>query len=121
MKPIQLLLPWPPSVNNYWLARGNTRFISKAGKQFRQAVAEECAQQGVVALEGRLAVYVALFPPDRRARDIDNILKALLDACEHAGCYASDNQIDELQIIRQGVQKGGHCTVLILPIGTPLS
>ena len=121
MKPIQLLLPWPPSINHYWLARGNTRFISKAGKQFRQAVAEECAQQGVVALEGRLAVYVALFPPDRRARDIDNVAKALLDACEHAGCYASDNQIDELQIIRQGVQKGGHCTVLILPIGTPLS
>lgn len=83
---------------------------------FRQGVAEECSQQGVVALEGRLAVHVALFPPDRRQRDIDNILKALLDACEHAGCYESDSQIDELHVIRQGVQQGGHCTILILPI-----
>lgn len=116
MKPIQLLLPWPPSVNHYWLSRGNARFIGKAGRAFRQAVAEECADQGVVALEGRLAVYVSLFPPDKRARDIDNILKALLDACEHAGCYTSDNQIDELHVVRQGVQKGGHCTIVIVPI-----
>lgn len=71
---------------------------------------------GIKPLEGRLAVHVALFPPDRRVRDIDNILKALLDACEHAGCYASDSQIDELHVIRQGVSKGGYCTILILRI-----
>jgi len=115
-KPIQLLLPWPPSVNNYWLARGNTRFISAAGKAFRRDVADICADANVIGLEGRLAVHVALFPPDKRARDIDNILKALLDACEHAGCYVSDNQIDELHVIRQEVQRGGRCTILILPI-----
>lgn len=117
-KPITLLLPWPPSVNRYWMARGNMRFISKAGREFREAVAEECAQQGIVGLEGRLAVHVALFPPDRRARDIDNILKALLDACEHAGCYESDNQIDELHVIRQGIEYGGNCTIVILPINS---
>lgn len=113
---IQLLLPWPPSVNNYWLARGNTRFISKAGKAFRSDVERECAQLGVTPLEGRLAVHIALFPPDRRARDIDNILKALLDACEHANCYASDSQIDELHVVRQQVSKGGYCTILILAL-----
>ena len=113
---IQLSLPWPPSVNRYWLARGNQRFISKAGRIFRQAVAEECATQNIVGLEGRLAVHVALFPPDKRARDIDNILKALLDACEHAGCYASDNQVDELHVIRQQVTKGGSCTIIICQI-----
>lgn len=113
---IQLLLPWPPSVNNYWLSRGNMRFISKAGRAFRSDVERECAQLGVTPLEGRLAVHIALFPPDKRARDIDNILKALLDACEHAGCYASDNQIDELHVVRQGISKGGHCTILILAL-----
>ena len=115
-KPIQLLLPWPPSVNNYWHARGNMRYISKAGKAFREAVAEECAEQGIVGLDGRLAVHIALFPPDKRARNVDNILKALLDACEHAGCYESDSQVDELHVIRQGNQRGGHCTILILPL-----
>ncbi len=66
-----------------------------------------------MALEGRLAVHITLFPPDRRKRDVDNILKALLDACEHAGCYDSDSQIDELHIVRRELKKDGACTILI--------
>jgi len=58
-------------------------------------------------------VHVALFPPDKRKRDVDNVLKALLDACEHAGCYESDSQIDELHIVRQEMRTGGGCTILI--------
>lgn len=81
------------------------------------AVAEECAAQGIIALEGRLSMHVSMWPPDRRRRDIDNPLKALLDACEHAGCYEDDGQIDELHIVRQEIYRGGRCTILILPIG----
>ncbi len=116
MPHIQLLLPYPPSVNHYWGQVGKRRFIGKRGVEFRKAVAEACLDAGVEALEGRLAVHVALFPPDRRKRDVDNVLKSLLDACEHAGCYESDSQIDELHIVRQEVKKGGGCTVVILPI-----
>ena len=79
-------------------------------------MAEACLDAQVVALEGRLSLHVSLCPPDRRQRDVDNVLKPLLDAMEHAGCYDNDNQIDELHIIRREVQKGGSCVVLILPI-----
>lgn len=113
---LQLLLPYPPTVNHYWGQSGKTRFIGKKGKEFRVAVAEACLDAKVQALDGRLAVHVALFPPDHRKRDVDNILKPLLDACEHAGCFYNDSQIDELHIIRQEVRKGGACTILILPI-----
>lgn len=113
---IQLILPWPPSVNHYWGQAGKHRFIGKKGKEFRMAVSEAAAEAQVAPLEGRLAVHVALFPPDRRKRDIDNILKSLLDACEHAGCYESDSQIDELHIVRQEMRRGGYCTILIMPI-----
>lgn len=113
---IQLMLPYPPSVNHYWGQFGNRRFIGKRGKEFRLAVAEACLEAQIQTLEGRLAVHVALFPPDRRSRDVDNVLKPLLDACEHAGCFENDSQIDELHIIRQGIKKGGACTILILPI-----
>jgi len=114
---IQLLLPWPPSVNHYWGQFGKRRFIGKRGKEFRIAVAEECTGQGIQALEGRLSMYVSLFPPDKRKRDIDNVLKSLLDACEHAGCYESDSQIDELKIVRSENRKGGGCSVIILSLG----
>ena len=113
---LQLLLPYPPTVNHYWGQSGKHRFIGKRGKEFRLAVAEACIDANVETLEGRLAVHVALFPPDRRARDVDNVLKPLLDACEHAGCFVNDSQIDELHVIRQEVRKGGACTILIIPI-----
>jgi crossover junction endodeoxyribonuclease RusA len=113
-KPIDLLLPWPPSVNHYWGQSGNRRFIGKKGIEFRKRVLQECVD--ISPIEGRLAVHVSLFPPDKRKRDIDNILKSLLDACEHAGCYASDSQIDELHIVRLENRKEGGCSILILPI-----
>jgi crossover junction endodeoxyribonuclease RusA len=113
---IKLELPYPPSVNHYWGQSGKNKFLGKKGKEFRIAVAEACLDARVVALEGRLSLHVSLCPPDRRQRDVDNVLKPLLDAMEHAGCYDNDNQIDELHIIRRDVQKGGSCVVLILPI-----
>lgn len=113
---IQLELPYPPSVNHYWGQAGNHRFIGKKGKEFRERVMDAVNEAGIQALEGRLTVHVALYPPDRRKRDIDNVLKSLLDACEHAGCYENDSQIDELHIIRRDVIKDGACTIVILTI-----
>ena len=113
-KHIGLDLPWPPSVNHYWGQFGKQRFIGKRGKEFRIKVLQACREGGIEPLEGRLAMHVSLFPPDRRKRDIDNVLKSLLDACEHAGCYASDSQIDELHVVRLENLTGGGCSVLIM-------
>lgn len=114
---IQLQLPYPPSVNHYWGQAGNHRFIGKKGKEFRAQVMDAVNEAGIQPLEGRLAVHIALFPPDKRKRDIDNVLKSLLDACEHAGCFAEgDQQIDELHITRRDIIKGGACTIIIIQI-----
>ncbi len=77
---------------------------------------DACLEAKVSQLDGPLTVHVSLFPPDKRKRDIDNVLKPLLDACEHAGCFENDNQIAELHIVRQEIKKGGSCTIIILPI-----
>lgn len=116
MSYIQLILPLPPSINHYWRSHRNRRFISKEGVLFREAVIKECAEQGVKEIPGRLAVYVSVYFATRRRSDIDNRLKSLLDALEHAGCYENDSQIDEIHIFRKEVRKGGACTVLILPL-----
>lgn len=114
---IHLQLPYPPSVNHYWGQAGNHRFIGKKGKEFRAQVMDAVNEAEIQPLEGRLAVHIALFPPDRRKRDIDNVLKSLLDACEHAGCFSEgDQQIDELNITRRDIIKGGACTIIIIQI-----
>jgi crossover junction endodeoxyribonuclease RusA len=113
---ISLTLPWPPSVNHYWGQSGNRRFIGKKGVQFRKDVIEAVYNAGVTSLDGRLCVHVNLYPPDKRKRDIDNSMKSLFDACEHAGCYENDSQIDELHIIRKEVVKGGLCNIVIIQL-----
>jgi crossover junction endodeoxyribonuclease RusA len=113
---IYLELPYPPSVNHYWGQSGNRRFIGKKGVAFRSAVNLAVMEADVVTLEGRLAVHIELYPPDRRKRDLDNVLKSLLDACEHAGCYVNDSQIDEIHITRKTVVKDGSCIIAIVEL-----
>ena len=85
---IDLVLPYPPTVNTYWRRRGSTYFVSKAGERYRRAVALIVRQQRLkLSLSGRLAIKIIAEPPDKRRRDLDNILKAPLDAltqtCRH--------------------------------------
>jgi crossover junction endodeoxyribonuclease RusA len=60
-----------------------------------------CLQsQGFFDENTRLSVSILAYPPDRRKRDLDNVLKSLLDALMHAGVYSDDSQIDKLTISR---------------------
>lgn len=101
-KCIHLTLPFPPSVNNYWRAKGRIRFISKNGKAYRKAVDEAVLEQWTEprVMEGRLKVWIAMYPPNRIRRDCDNQFKAVLDSMQHAGIYNDDSQIDDLRILR---------------------
>ena len=65
----------------------------------------------IKTINGRIKVTIEAFPPDRRTRDLDNILKALFDALCHAGAYEDDSQIDEIHILRRDVLKGGKVMV----------
>jgi crossover junction endodeoxyribonuclease RusA len=58
-------------------------------------------------------VHVTAHPPDRRRRDLDNAMKALLDALGHGGVYEDDGQIDRLEIERGTVVPGGKVVVRI--------
>ncbi len=62
---------------------------------------------------GRVSVSITVHPPDRRRRDLDNLLKGPLDALEHAGVYLDDGQIDRLEIERGDVMRGGRVVVRI--------
>lgn len=112
-KPVELKLPYPPSVNHYWRRVGQRTLISRGGRRFRASVIAQVAYSRLQPLKGELSVQVDLHPPDRRRRDIDNILKALLDALEHAEVYENDGQISHLVVTRRSVIRGGMALVLI--------
>jgi crossover junction endodeoxyribonuclease RusA len=111
---IVVTLPLPPSVNTYWRKSPRGMFITQQGKDFRKRVAEIVAEQRLMKFgASRLFMAVRLCMRDRRGSDLDNRMKALCDALEHAGVFDDDEQIDELVISRGPIVKGGQCTVLI--------
>jgi crossover junction endodeoxyribonuclease RusA len=120
---MRLELPWPPSVNHYWLysvrRSGRKSFVNvrigDAGLEFRAKVIELIRPAGD-ALKGRLSVKFYVHAPDKRRRDLDNVLKAANDALTHAGVWLDDEQIDELTVIRREKVKGGKMIVEISEI-----
>lgn len=112
---VSVWLPWPPSVNHYWGTRGKARFIGAAGKAFRAAVVAKwyaAREQGFGAC--RLKVTIDVFPPDKRKRDLDNILKAAFDALTHARAYEDDSQIDWFSVERKEVRRDGAGLLVVI-------
>jgi len=113
---ITLKLPYPVSVNAYWLASGKRRYISKRGVQFKEAVAHiwsQCGHSGFGDDPVELIVY--LYPRDSRLMDVDNMLKCLGDSLQDAGCFTDDQQVWKITVERKQKVKGGGCEVTILP------
>lgn len=116
---IELNLPWPPTVNTYWrslVIKGQVRVLtSLKGRDYQSSVARLCLlNRAAKNLSGRLSVTITAYPPDRRARDLDNIAKSLLDALTKAGVWGDDSQIDRLIIQRGPVIKDGRVSVEIV-------
>ena len=96
---VTLTLPWPPSVNKYWRTFQGRMIISAEGRSYRKAVADQVLiQRGAKHYTGKLRVQIEAFRPDNRRRDLDNLLKAVLDGCTHAGVWEDDSNIVDLRI-----------------------
>ena len=97
---VELTLPWPPSVNTYWRMFKNRMIISEAGRKYRTAVAEKVLLQtkGKCQTDGPVKVTIEAWRPDNRRRDLDNLLKAVLDSLGHAGVYIDDSLIVDLRV-----------------------
>ena len=118
---IELRLSWPPSVNKIWrnvvVARKQRTLLSASARQwFEVAAVEVMRQRAGAALLGRVHVDITLHAPDRRAIDIDNRAKAVLDALTKGGIWHDDGQVDVLTVRRAEVMRGGLAVVRVQEI-----
>ena len=102
-----IVLPFPPSANRYWRhptkgALDGRHLISADGRVFRDQVMRNAQAEHWPSFnpDQRLRVRILAFMPDKRRRDLDNLLKSAMDALTHAGVWADDSQIDSLLIER---------------------
>lgn len=112
-------LPWPPSTNRIWrnvAVHGKPRtLLSEEGRIYRKAAADACLVAKVSGrkIAGRLSLRLVVQAPDRRARDLDNTVKAVQDALTHAGVWLDDSQIDRLLVERGPIAKDGMVSVTV--------
>lgn len=104
---IELVLPLPPSVNQYWRhpvlqVKGTRKFrvahiISEDGRTYRETVRrkihESIPDLPKLPISEQLRVRCRYFYPDRRRRDTSNFSKALFDALTYARFWKDDYQI----------------------------
>ena len=125
---MKMALPWPPSLNHYWRNFRGRTVISEEGKTFRASVCAILNGGGPrqPPAGGRVGLLMDAFPPDRRSRDLDNLLKAVADALKThrdrsgrvvwPGVYEDDSQIDLLVVRRRGQVHYGQVEVEIVDL-----
>jgi len=115
---VKLNLPWPPSVNHYYRRVGPRTLISREGREYRRAICGLLVPGGGCGIRkppagGRIALAMDAFPPDRRRRDLDNLLKCTQDSLARAGVFEDDSQIDLLAVMRREPVRGGTVVIRI--------
>jgi crossover junction endodeoxyribonuclease RusA len=106
-------LPYPPSINHYYLRTSSGVMIGAKGRKYRHDVALLLSKYRDFYSDKRLHVVIDAYPPDKRKRDIDNILKCSIDSMQHARLFYDDNQIDKLTVIRRHSIEFGRLEVSV--------
>ena len=108
---VELVLPYPPSVNSYWRHARGRHYLSRAAKNYRELVVLSIPKD--VRFDCEVEVFVEVRPPDNRRRDIDNVLKAILDVLEFTGLIADDFLVSRIEVVRGVVVPRGECYVVV--------
>jgi crossover junction endodeoxyribonuclease RusA len=113
-------LPWPPSNNTYYRRVGAKTLISMKGRLYRELVAKHLLALKAKPIVGPVTLTIDAYPPDKRQRDLDNILKALLDSLQHGGLFENDNQVKRIVCqIHEPLGDCGHVSVQAEPAKLP--
>ena len=110
-----ITLPWPPTVNHYYTVARGRKILSKRGREYKISSSVEMLRQKISRYQdkGPYCISINAHPPDKRRRDLDNLLKPILDALVDYGAIEDDSQVDDLRIQRFNPVKGGRIEVLI--------
>lgn len=102
-----------PSVNHYWGQVGNRCYLTQRAKGFQKLVSLHVKRKDSVA---RLRIEITVCFGDKRKRDIDNILKGVLDSLVKCGLCEDDEQFDEIEVKRGKIIKGGLLKIKVIEL-----
>jgi crossover junction endodeoxyribonuclease RusA len=110
---ICFILDWPPTINTYYSVVNNRKILSKKGRDYKKNMVKSLmVKKPPKGLTGRIELRIDAHPPDRRKRDLDNLVKPIQDSLQDYGMF-DDSQIDYLRVRRCEVEKGGRVIVRV--------
>lgn len=115
-KTLELSLDFPPSVNRLWrVSKAGGMYRSPKYAEWRKATMWDVAAQAKgIKIKGEYKLTVNVVKPDKRHRDLDNIIKAVSDILESSGVIENDKLCQRLEM--KWVKDGHPCHVIIQEI-----
>lgn len=111
---ISITLPFPMSANHMYGRRGSRSFLKPEGRKYKEEVANIVADMGIETLTTPVAVFVVVYMPDKRRRDIMNLEKITSDALTDAGVWLDDCQVHDYHITRHPhTVPGGQLKIVV--------
>ena len=112
---IKIILALPPSVNSLWrtTATGGMYRSKKYTAWRKTAILNVLLQSGRRKIDGPYKLTLEAVRPDKRKRDLDNLLKAASDCLVEAGII-DDSQCEHIEA--RWVQSENPCTLIVQEI-----
>jgi len=110
-------LPWPPTVNHYYTVARGRKILSEAGRAYKKYACTCMMVQRVMKhskADAPFGLHILARPPDARRRDLDNLLKPIIDSLVDFGAIPDDYLVDDIHIQRLNKVKDGQIEVEIL-------
>jgi crossover junction endodeoxyribonuclease RusA len=101
-------LPLPPSVNRLWRSNRGRVHRSAPYASWLKEAGRVLLQQRPKRLTGWVRISIAAGLPDRRRRDLDNLLKALLDLLVQHQVIETDANVAALDARWDELVPGGR-------------
>lgn len=117
-----LTLPYPPSANRLWRNVGGKTLKSQAYRHWLTRAAQAIWEQRPAPVAGIYRLMIIAIRPDRRARDIDNLIKPISDALAAGGVVTNDSQAQSVFAgwSTEAAVSGGGIIVSVEPVSEPI-
>ena len=112
---IELNLSYPPSANSIWRRAGKHIHLSKQYTTWKREAGWQVIAQKAGAIRGPYKIQINAVRPDKRRRDLGNLLKATEDLLVSVGVIDDDSKAEMISM--RWVTTGEGIHIRIEPAG----
>lgn len=105
----------PISINDYWGYVGKRVYVKRKGKQFKETIHKLLKEEKKPKILGPVCVRITFGFKGSRKRDLDNMIKPLIDCLKNV-VFEDDDQIYRYQLEKRNMQDKDFIHIFIEPI-----